>query len=484
MNIPRLRKKDSTPARQVTGTSYVAQGADSVKPPNYSELGSSASSVIIDPVPDLGNAQQAAKTYIKMVRDDASVRMSLRAGKAPVLGAEWFFEPYSDDPLDLAAAEFCDYNLFNGMTTPWGRTLEQVLQMYEAGKTVFEPVWELREWAPKQTSAGANRRQYTMLRKLAFRPPSTIGKVNYDDNGGPVSISHNAIDSKGKTTPVDLPIEKLVVFTFDQQAGLEGMPILRSAYKHWYYKDKLYAIDAIQKERHGIGVPDIELQPGYSPADLTAAHTMGKNLRANEFSYIVRTTMMTVGFAELKGQPVDALKSALHHDNMIMKNIMVQFLNLGSDSSGGGRATGATGMDMFLKSMRHVANSICDCINMYVVPNLVAYNFKTDRFPQLKCRGVGEVKDMQMFASALRNLADTDLISLDEATEQWVRAQFDMPKLTTKWRDPSERPEKVQELIQVAGADVGLGTGATTKAGATSKNGGGGNIGKSDSSGA
>lgn len=492
---PSLRSKQSTPTRQVTGTSYKAAGVDNVKPPNYTEVGSASSTQLVDPIPEVGTASQAARTYLKMVRDDASVRVSLRAGKAPVLGAEWFIEPFSEDPQDLAIAEFVEFNLFNGMTTPWVRTLEQILTFYETGRSIFEPVWELREWAPRRAGTGANRRQYTMLRKLAFRPATTIVKINYDDNGGPVEIVHNAVNAAGATSEVKIPIEKTVIFVFDSQNGsLEGMPILRSAYKHWFYKDTLYKIDAIQKERHGIGVPKIKLLPGYSEADAKLAHSMGANLRTNEFSYIVHPSTMEVDFAEVKGNLVNALDSAEHHDNMIMKNIMVQFLNMGSSGSGGGRATGATAMDMFLKAMRHVSNSITESYNLYLIPNMVAYNFPTDRFPSLRVRGVGETKDMQMFASALRNLADTDLITIDEPTEQWVRQQFDMPRLTTPWTPPSERPERVQELIQVGGKQGGNGTAPATpptpapapatKSGNKSNNGGGGNIGKSPSSGA
>jgi hypothetical protein len=498
--FPRLKRSQSTPTRQVTGTSYVAKGADAVKPPNYSEMGSAAAAILFDPVPALSNPTVGAQTYTKMVRDDSSVRVSLRAGKAPVLGAEWFVEPFSSDPLDLAVAEFVEFNLFSGMTVSWVKVLEQILTMYEAGKSVFEPVWEIREWAPKKTSAAANRKQYTMLRKLAFRPPTTIGQINYDNNGGPVSIDHSAVQSDGTTKDTPIPIEKAVVFTFDQQGGgLEGMPILRSAYKHWFYKDKLYAIDAIQKERHGIGVPDIEVQPSASANDWTLAHSLGKNLRTNEFAYIVRTPNIKVGFAELKGQLVDALASAEHHDIMIMKNIMVQFLNSGVSSQGGGRATSATAMDMMLKSMRHIADSIAGCINMYLVPNMVAYNFPTDRFPKLNVRGVGEVKDMQMWSAMMRNLVDVGAISLDEPTEQYIRAQADMPQFTGEWIPPSERPTKVQELFQgktgnvvqgdttnvASSAPVPLTTPAPTPSnGSKSNNGGAGNIGKSPSSGA
>lgn len=490
---PKLRPKDSTPTRQVSGTSYTATGAPNVKPPSLEEIGSAVGTIWPDPIPDVGTPVQASRTYLKMARDDASVRVSLRAGKAPVLGANFFIDPFDDDPQNVAIAEFVEFNLFNGMTTPWNRTMEQILTMYEYGKSVFEPVWEMREWAPKKTSSGANRKQYTMLEKLAYRPALTIGTVNYDDNGSPISVNHTAVDAKGNSKQVTLPIEKLVIFTFEQQGGgIEGMSILRSAYKHWWYKDRLYNIDAIQKERHAIGVPDIQIGPGASAADIALAHTMGANLRTNEFAYIVRPVSIVVGFAELKGQPVDVLKSVEHHDNMIMKNTMVQFLNMGTSVEGGGggsRAGGATAMDMFLKSMRHVADSICDSINHFLIPNLVAYNFPTDQFPLLKVRGVGETKDLQMWAAAMRNLIQAEALQIDDATEQWIREQMDMPTRTTEWLPPSQRPGAVtlQETEQESDAGTssnGNGNGNGKVKQDHSPNGGAGNVGVSPSSGA
>jgi len=430
-----------------------------------------------------------------MTRDDVSVRVSLRAGKAPVLGADWYIEPFSDDPLDLAIAEFVQFSLFEGTTTPWVKTLEQVLKMFEYGSSVFETVWEMREWSPAKANSAANRKQYTMLKKLAARPSSTIQKFNYDDNGGPLSVDHTAVDGNGNVTTVTIPIEKLVIFTFDQDGGnLDGNSILRSAYRNWYYKDHLYKIDAIQKERHGIGIPDIELQPGFSDADKKTAHELGANLRTNERAYIVRTPHLKVGFAEVKGNLVDALQSAEHHDTMIMKNIMVHFLNLGTGTTGGGgRATGATAMDMFLKSMRHIGFSICDCINLYLVPNLVAYNFPTDHFPKLRVRNIGETKDMQMWAAAMRNLIDVNAILVDDMTEQWIRQQMDMPKRVTPFPPPIQ-PQKTQEIItERAQPQAGQGSGTDTGTAAatpnvptssSSKNGGAGNVGKSPSSGA
>jgi len=483
--LPKLRKTDSTPTRQVSGTPYTAAGVDNLKPPSFQELGSTVGQIWPDPIPDVGTPVQASRTYTRMLRDDATVRISVRAGKAPVLGADYFVDPFNNDPLNVAIAEFVDFNLFHGMTTSWTRLLEQILTMYEYGKSVFEPVWEMREWAPKQTNSAANKKQYTMLRKLAYRPNSTIVSVNYDDNGGPIGVTHTAIDSKGKSKAVQIPIEKLVVFTFDQQGGgLEGMPILRSAYKHWIYKDKLYLIDTIQKERHGMGVPRGIAQPGASPADIIAAHEMLANIRTNEKAYILAPANIPIDFVELKNQPVDVMKSIEHHDNMIMKNTMTAFLNQGVSVEGGGgsRAGGATQMDMFMKSMRHVAKTICEAMNLYLIPNLVAYNFDTDQFPQLKVRNVGEVKDLQMFAAALKNLRDANYISLDEATEDWVREQFDMPQFTGDWKEPVDRGEpNLTEVITKGDTTTPAttnGKGSHSPSGALT-----GNMGKSPSSG-
>lgn len=485
--IPRRKRNKPTPTRQQTGTTYTSKPASGLKAPTAQELGSALESKLQDRVPAVGTGIQAAQTYKRMVRDDASTRISLRAGKAPVLGAEFFFDPYSDSPDDLAIWDFVDFNLFGGMTTPWSIVLAQILKMYESARanSVFELVWENREWAPRRANSSANRKQYTMLRKLAFRPDSTIQEIKYDNNGGPVSVVQLAINGDGTTRTEEIPIEKSVIFVLNQEETiLEGMPMLRSAYKHWYYKDKLYAIDAIQKERHGIGVPDIEVGPGASPADWDLAQKLGKNLRTNEFAHIVRPPSIKVGFAQVHGNPVDVMKSIVHHDNMIMKNIMVQFLNL--DSSGS-RANTATAMDMFLKSMRHIANSICDAINLYVIPPLVSYNFNTDSFPQMKVRNVGEAKDLQMFAAALRNLIDVGGLSVDAETEAWIREQFDMPKLQTPWKPLEERPARIQELIQAARANTnGNGNGSEPggpSGGATiGRNGGAGNVGKSPSS--
>ena len=84
--------------------------------------------------------------------------------------------------------------------------------MFNDGWSVIEHVWEEREWAPRR--AGANRKKYTMLRKLAPRPALTIKDIEYDDNGGPIAITQNAVRGDGHADEVTIDISKLLIFTF------------------------------------------------------------------------------------------------------------------------------------------------------------------------------------------------------------------------------------------------------------------------------
>lgn len=428
------------PRKQTTGTTLSGKGSVDVPTGSDKELGSSGTAVIRDVVPELGNRLQAIRTYDRMMTNDAAIDVSLRAAKVPVLGAEYFIDPYNGEQENMVIAEFVRFNLLEGTSAPFLSTLEESLRMIDYGYAVLEQVYELREWVPD--IKGANRRKYTMLKKLAPRPASTIKEFQYDANGGPVSIIQNAFDEKGNSKEVTIPIDKAVVFSFNKKGGnLEGRSILRSAYKHWYYKDYLYKIDAIQKERHGIGIPRIKLPPGYNNEDRDFALQLVQNIRTNEEAGFVEPPGYEMGFVKPEGELVDIMKSIEHHNGMIMLNVMTQFLLLGiQDMGGGGRATSGSHQNMYEKSLRALGNYICQGINLYLIPKLVAYNFKTDKFPKLRVRNIGEGKDMQMWASAMANLIAQRAITVDLETEQWIRTQIDAPiKLGDRPPDPDQQ---------------------------------------------
>lgn len=419
--------RQTDPRKVETPTSLTAGGSVPTPKNALSEVGSQRETKIAEVVPALASRQQAVRVYDRMTNNDATVDVALRAAKVPVMGAEFFMEAFDEKEINQDINEFVSFNLLEGTNEPWLLTVENILRMYEDGSSVFEPVWELGTWTPRRT--GANAKRYTMLRKLGYRPASTIKEFKYDDNGGPAGVTHLAIRADGKQQEEKIDIEKLVIFTLNKRGGnLEGKSLLRTAYKHWYYKDNLYKIDAIQKERHALGVPIIKMLGGYSAEDVAMAWEMVTNMRTNEKAGAVLPPGFEFEFAQLGGAPVNVMPSIDHHDSHILLNVMTQFLVMGiMAEGGGGRATGGTQLDMFQKSLKYVANMMCEVMNLYIVPKIVGYNFKTTEFPKMRVRNVGESKDLQMFASAWSNLAAQNLITMDYETEQHIRKIIDFP---------------------------------------------------------
>ncbi len=372
-------------------------------------------------VPEL-MGQIGLRTFYDMKRADGTIRGALRAVKTPILAARWFVESATDSALDKNIAEFVQTNLFEELSVPWSRIVEDALLMCDYGYFPFELVFE-----PDKNKL--------KLKKLAPRHPMDIRQFIWDDHGGINGVTmeemqpgFNDFNYQGityNTTPVYIPIEKLVIFVFEQEGGdLRGTSILRSAYKHYYYKDTLYKIDAIQKERHGIGIPIIKLPPGFSVADRNLAEDLGRNLRTNERAHIVMPANWEILFADLKGQPVDCLKSIEHHDMKIKSNILAPFMdeaNVKPDT-----------LDVFYKSTRYIASTVCDTFNHFVIPKLVDFNFTRGKYPRLRVRRIGEWEDVRTMSFAFRNFVGSDAIRPDDELEKFLRTELDLPPVDEK----------------------------------------------------
>jgi len=355
-----------------------------------------------------------------MKRADGTVRSALRLVKTPVMAARWFIEPASDSVIDKNIAKFVEENLFEGLNMPFERVLEDALLMCEYGYMALEKVF-------------AEEKGRIVLKKLAPRHPLDINEWIFDANGGPNGIIMEATEANG-WDPALIPIEKMVVFTLEQEAGdIRGISLLRSAYKHYFYKDTLYKIDAIQKERHGIGVPIIKLPMGYTAADKTAAEDLGRNLRTNERAHITIPANWEVGFAKLEGQPVDCLPSIKHHDDRIMGNILAPFYNDASAKE--------DSMTIFYKATRYIASTIAGTFNRYVIKQLVDFNFSRGKYPILRARRIGENEDLRTWSFAFRNLVGTGAIVPDDILEAFLRQELDLPPADPKTARPITTPQ-------------------------------------------
>ena len=427
LRIPPKVFQDPNPRKPDTGTSYESKGVVPSPSDLAKEMGSSLPVKIPDIVPKFQNRQQMLRVFKEMEDGDTTFDVALRAAKVPIQGATFFVQSFDAKPENKEIAEFVKFNIFEGTSRPFVLVLEDILRMFNDGFAAIEQVWETREWAPRR--AGANSKKYTMLKNLAPRPALTISEIKYDDTGGPVSIVQQAVRADNSVEEVEIKIDKLLLFTFQGLGGdLLGKPLGRTAYQPWYFKKELYKIDAIGHERNRLGVPNWGLAEGFSKKDAQAAFEQVTNIRMNEKTGVVRPPGHTFEFTRMENQPTNIMDSIEHHDAKILLNVMAQFLLLGL-TAGGGRATSGSQVDMFQKAMKYIANYICGIFNLYLIPKLVGYNYKTSEFPQMRVRNVGETKDLQNWASAHANLIHEGAITVDSDTENWYRENMDMPLL-------------------------------------------------------
>lgn len=373
--------------------------------------------------PDL-RGMTGLQRYDQMRRSDATVRASLRLKKLPIFAGTWFVRPASRKTNDINAAKLVWRCFSELMSLPHEQFLMEASTFIDFGHSVFEKVFLPR------TVDGAYRITW---KKLASRSQFQIMGFNYDETGGPDSIEFYSHDP-ARVPTVKLPIEKALVFSHDKENGnLGGISALRSAYKPWYFKTNLEKIDAIQKERHGVGIPVIKLPinftkvagPNGEPSDLEIADEIGRNLRVNEKAHVVLPPMWDLLFAKIEGYPVNPLESIQYHDRQIMVNV------LGHDPLDADQA-----QEWFLSTSQDVVTELVSSINHYAVRQLVDYNYERVGYPRI---GVRMPTNWRDWSFTLRNLVGADIIRPDEPFEEFVRQELELPD-----RDPDS--DRVEEL--------------------------------------
>lgn len=371
------------------------------------------------------NGLVGMQKYDKMRRGDAATRSALNILKTPIIGATWFVEPAEETDKHRKIALFIEQVFTHWMTYSWDMVLKEALNMLDFGFYPFEKVWDYHEHKGKR---------YVILKKLAPRHPMHVidDGFEYDSTGGPLGM--HLYNYPGAEGHVYIPIKKSLVFTNDLEGGdLRGASVLRSAYKHWFFKEQAYKIDGIQKERHSIGIPIIKLPMGFTDNDRRLAHEIGRNLRTNERAHVVLPPMWEIIFAKLEGRPVSALETADHHTRMIYQNVLAQGLWV----AGSKDIDTETVMELFYKSTRQIANIVRGIINHYMIPDLVAANWdNVDHFPELKVRRLGDTNEARVLSFALRNLVGAEIIQVDDRLERWAREFIDAPS-----HDPSTKRE-------------------------------------------
>ncbi len=363
-------------------------------------------------------------TIDKMRWSDASIQAALLMCELPIRSAEWDIEPASEEAQDQEIAEFVKDNLFNGLTIPWEDTLRQILLMHPYGCMVFEIIYKITE----EGKIG--------WRKWAPRLPKTIQKWHIDKNGELEKIEQRTYKDDTFIT-VEIPVEKLMVFVYRKEGdNYRGTSLLRQAYKHWFFRDKYYKIDAVATERLGIGIPVITLPESFTDDDYDDAKKLGENLRGHEKAYVLKKEGWEIEMMDLKSSTTKGVQEMLeHHTREILKSVLAQFIDLGSKSSGS-YALAKDQSQIFLSSLDASAKLIEDIVNKEI-KKLVDYNWTVEEYPKLTHSDLG-IKDIKELAEAVQALTFAGMLTGDPETEDYIRKVLKLP-------DKPEGSKRVQK---------------------------------------
>lgn len=374
--------------------------------------------------------------YDEMRLGDAHVAASLKVIKLPLLSANWSIQPASEKREDRQIAEWVEDNLFNRMTRTWQETLTNVLLHLDYGVMPMEKVYQFDEDGR------------ISLRKLAVRHPRTISRWEMK-NG------ENGIEQTTTNGVFQIPIEKLAIFVNEKEGdNWEGRSVLRSAWKHWLFKDKAELIEIMAMERHGLGVPYGKTGTGATPEEEQKLDEILAAFRANEKGFVRFPQDFEVGLLDMKSgtikNPNDFIKRC---EWAIMLNVLATFMQMGSGAVGS-FALFKGSNTFFLMALEYVAKHISEVFNHYVIKDLVNMNFLTDRYPKLTYDKIGTV-DINQLTTALQRAVQTGVLTVDSNLEEYLRDAMDLPEFTGETLvDPSLADGVLAELdASVAGLE-------------------------------
>lgn len=374
------------------------------------------------------------EVYDRMRRQDAQVISVLRAVTLPIRRTGWRIDPNGARPevVELVADDL-GLQIQGEPERPvirtrdrfsWPEHLRLALLMLVFGHSPFEQVYRLDEHG------------HARLRKLGWRPPRTISKIDVAADGGLVALEQHGADGARKAPRMD--VDRLVVYANEREGGnWLGSSLLRPAYKFWMLKDRLLRVQAQTVDRNGMGIPIYEgAEPPmkgtltereeWSKNDISSGLQIAKAIRSgnNAGASIPNGSKLTL--QGVTGTLPDADKPIRYYDEQIARAVLANFLNLGGDSSKGSYALGETFADFFTLSLQTVAQDIATTATQHIVEDLVDLNWgEHEPSPRIVFDEIGSRHPAT--AEGIRALVECGALVADDKLEQHLRTMYSLP---------------------------------------------------------
>jgi hypothetical protein len=391
------------------------------------------------------------RTVDQMVRSDPVARAALLMILLPLQEATYSVQPAGADDVDQEAAELVRRALLEHLD--WAQVVWDLANpALRYGHGLVEYHTEAVEWdLTYEGSDGmveAPRRVYWVPARLAPRLPHSIVRWNTDDQGDLQSVTQQlAVNRASRQVVIDA--WRLVVWTNEKEGDNHlGTSMLRSAYRSWYVKEKLEVIDAIRAERAGVGVP--VGWDGGLPGEAERLEEVLAGIRANEEGAIVLRgkrggdDSQEIEMLDMRAAGTADVQASLHyHVTQILWCVLGAWQQLGQGEVGA-RATATVQDDPFYLLLSALAKRLVGVFNRQLIPQVVGWNFATDRMPKLAVSDI-QGQDFTQVATSVATLIASGAITTDDQLEAHMRDLMGLPpKAMQDAEDIEPEPEPAE----------------------------------------
>ena len=402
-------------------------------------------------LPEL-QGRQGIEMFKQMSENDSVIGAILFAVEMLVRQVKFDTEPASDSPRDIEAADFLK-SCISDMNVSWQDTLSEMLSFLTYGFSYHEIVYKRRMGAGHGAQSSRYSDGLIGWRDFAIRAQDSLVRWEYgegDELRGMVQAAPP--DYEERFIPID---KALHLRTKSRKASPEGVSILRSCYRDYYFKKNLQETEGIGAERGAVGLPVLTPPEGVniwdddpdSRALLSQAEQLVRNVRRDNVDGVV----LPYGWKlELMGggarQP-DLGAIIERYDRRIAMSVLADFIMLGSNSAGS-YALSSDKTELFSLALGTYLDIICDALNSQAIPRLFDMNRSAfsdlTELPKL-VHGDIEKPDLDKLGSFIERMTGAGLLRPDLRTEKYVRRLAELPEIDLKAHARREVNEDVRD---------------------------------------
>lgn len=391
-------------------------------------------------LPEL-RGQRGIKVFRQMSEGDATIGAILFATEMLVRGIQWIVREADDSDQASEVKEFAESALHDMEVTFEDALAEIVPTTIVYGFSVFEVIYK-RRFGPTNDPRTISEHDDGKLgwRRWAIRPPDTLDRWEFDDEGTATAMVQLAPpDYKARTVPLD----RCLHFRAKQRKNSpEGVSLIRNAYESWYFRRRIQQLEAIGIERDLVGLPVMYVQSDILAPDATGTNAAAAasyqeittNIKRDEQEGVVLPSvfdengnrLVELTLLSSGGERVfDTDKIVRRYDARIAGSLLADWVQIGHDDTGS-FALSREKTTMYRSALGGLLESFAAEVTKGI-RTLVRLNGMDAALAPTLVPGAIEKPNLITVATFLSQMVAIGAVTVDPELESYLRDLADLP---------------------------------------------------------